>query len=268
MRALQRHRRRGSVAEGLVARAARRGQPVRARARRMAAYRGPQQGPSAAVPGAAKPPCRPRTLKDSSRPRGAGAQRRRSDRAAGGPMTAFLRPEQGGIDLAVIPTQQREENAVIGPAPARCHIACISHQLAAAAGVAPHPAVLSPLGVLDVLSSTTPRPSEPHWVRHLAALATKAGEKCRIGRGCGATRRQPAGAPKARSGRGRCDRRELALGGRNGRGRVAAVADRGRRADFSTAGTWRSERGPRLSRPPSRRRTRPSWPRPPCPRRP
>jgi len=37
----------------------------------------------------------------------------------------------------------------------------------------------SHFGVLDVLSSTTPRPSDrkPHWARHLADLATKAGEK-------------------------------------------------------------------------------------------
>jgi hypothetical protein len=43
-------------------------------------------------------------------------------------------------------------------------------------------------------------------------------------------RMQPAGAPEARSGRGRWLRRELALGGDIGRGRVAAVEDRGRRA--------------------------------------
>ena len=56
----------------------------------------------------------------------------------------------------------------------------ISHQVPAAAGDAPHPAVFSPLGVLDVLSSTTPRPlcREPHWARHLADLATKPGETC------------------------------------------------------------------------------------------
>jgi hypothetical protein len=40
--------------------------------------------------------------------------------------------------------------------------------------------MFSHFGVLDVLSSTTPRPSgrKPHWARHLATLATKAGEKC------------------------------------------------------------------------------------------
>ena len=55
-----------------------------------------------------------------------------------------------------------------------------SHQLSATDGDAPHPAVFSRLGVLDVLSSTTPRPSsrKPCWARHLTALAAKAGEKC------------------------------------------------------------------------------------------
>ena len=58
-----------------------------------------------------------------------------------------------------------------------------SHQLSAAAGDAPHPAGFSHFGVLDILSSTTPRPSDrkPHWARHLADLATKAGEKCGLG---------------------------------------------------------------------------------------
>ena len=59
-------------------------------------------------------------------------------------------------------------------------LARISHQLPAAAGDAPHPAWFSHFRVLDVLSSTTPRPSDrkPHWARHLADLATKAGEIC------------------------------------------------------------------------------------------
>ena len=39
------------------------------------------------------------------------------------------------------------------------NLACISHQLPATAGDAPHPAGFSRLGVLDVLSSTPPRPS-------------------------------------------------------------------------------------------------------------
>ena len=57
-------------------------------------------------------------------------------------------------------------------------LARISHQLSAAAGDAPHPARFSRLGVLDVQSSTPPRPSgrKPHGARHLAALATKPGE--------------------------------------------------------------------------------------------
>jgi len=61
-------------------------------------------------------------------------------------------------------------------------LAYSSPQLSAAAGDAPHPAVFSRLGVLDVLSSTTPPPSgrKRHWARHLAALATKAGENCRL----------------------------------------------------------------------------------------
>ena len=64
------------------------------------------------------------------------------------------------------------------PVPAR-----ISHQLFAAAGDAPHPAIFSHLGVLDVPSSTTPRPSDRkrHWARHLAALASKSGEICGLG---------------------------------------------------------------------------------------
>jgi len=55
----------------------------------------------------------------------------------------------------------------------------ISHQLSAADSDAPHPAEFSHLGVLDVLSSTTPRPSgrKHRWARHLAALAMKADEK-------------------------------------------------------------------------------------------
>jgi Fe-S-cluster-containing dehydrogenase component/DMSO reductase anchor subunit len=68
---------------------------------------------------------------------------------------------------------------------AACVVACNnltrnSHQLSAAASDAPHPAEFSRLGVLDVLSSTAPLPSgrKHRWPRHLAALATKAGEKC------------------------------------------------------------------------------------------
>ena len=53
-------------------------------------------------------------------------------------------------------------------------LARISNQLPTTVGDAPHPAVFSRLWVLDVLSSTTPRPSgrKPHWARHLAVLVT------------------------------------------------------------------------------------------------
>jgi hypothetical protein len=62
-------------------------------------------------------------------------------------------------------------------------LARISHQLPAAGDDAPHPAVFSRLGVLDVLQVRAPRPSgrKPHCARHLAALATKAGEICGLG---------------------------------------------------------------------------------------
>ena len=62
-------------------------------------------------------------------------------------------------------------------------VARLSHQLSAAAGDAPHPGVFSRLGVLDVQSNTSPRPSgrKPHWARHLAALATKAREISGLG---------------------------------------------------------------------------------------
>jgi len=36
-------------------------------------------------------------------------------------MTAFLRLERGGTDLVIVPIEQRKENVVIGPAPARSH---------------------------------------------------------------------------------------------------------------------------------------------------
>ncbi|MCD4749022.1 MAG: hypothetical protein K8R59_06585 [Thermoanaerobaculales bacterium] len=52
------------------------------------------------------------------------------------------------------------------------------HRHSAADGDAPHPAVLSRLGVLDVLSSTLPRPSDqnPHCAQRLSALATNPGK--------------------------------------------------------------------------------------------
>ena len=65
-------------------------------------------------------------------------------------------------------------------------LARTSHQLSAAAGDARHPAAFSHFGVLDVLSSTTPRPSsrKRHWIQHLAGLATKPGEKCGLDQQC------------------------------------------------------------------------------------
>ena len=64
-------------------------------------------------------------------------------------------------------------------------LARTSHQSPAAAADAPHPAMFSPLGVLDVPSSTPPRPSgrKPHWARHLGTLATNTGEKCGLAPG-------------------------------------------------------------------------------------
>jgi len=62
-------------------------------------------------------------------------------------------------------------------------LARISHQLPAAASDAPHPAVFSRLGVLDVPQVRAPRPSgrKPHWAPHVAALATEPGEICGLG---------------------------------------------------------------------------------------
>ena len=62
-------------------------------------------------------------------------------------------------------------------------LARISHHLATTAGDMPQSATFSRFGVLDVLSSTTPRPSgrKRHISRHLAGLATRRGEIC--GRG-------------------------------------------------------------------------------------
>jgi hypothetical protein len=86
--------RRGAVAEGLVARTAKRREMVRACALQIAAYRGPQQRSAAAATGAAKPPRRPRGIQERTMPRGIGAQRRFRDRAEIGPLGAFLRLER------------------------------------------------------------------------------------------------------------------------------------------------------------------------------
>jgi len=115
------HSRRGAVAEGLVARAARHGHMVRACACQVAVYRGPQQRPGAAAPGAAKPPRRPRGWRDRTAPRGIGVKRRFRDRDEIGPLAAFLRLERGGTDLVIVPTERREENAARGPESARSH---------------------------------------------------------------------------------------------------------------------------------------------------
>ena len=58
------------------------------------------------------------------------------------------------------------------------HLTRRSHQLSATAGDARHPAGFSHLRVLDVPSSTPPRPSDrkPTWARRLTGLATKPGE--------------------------------------------------------------------------------------------
>jgi uncharacterized membrane protein YedE/YeeE len=59
-----------------------------------------------------------------------------------------------------------------------------SHHLATAARDMPQSAGFSRIGLLDVPSSTTPRPSgrKHHISRHLAALATRRGEKCGLAR--------------------------------------------------------------------------------------
>ena len=62
------------------------------------------------------------------------------------------------------------------------------HQTSPATGDAPRSVVLSHLGVLNVLSSTLPRPSarKPRCVRHLAGLATQlAGGESLMGAGAG-----------------------------------------------------------------------------------
>ncbi len=93
-----------------------------AREGQIATHRGPQQKPDSAASHERRR--RDADLWDAARaaaPRGAVAKRRRRDRAAGGPMASFLRPEQGGTDLVVVPTMRREENGVRGPAPAQFH---------------------------------------------------------------------------------------------------------------------------------------------------
>jgi len=68
---------------------------------------------------------------------------------------------------------------------AKClpHQAQASHQLSTADDDAQHPAVLSHLRALNVLSSTPPRPEmrKPICVQRLDALMTKPGEKSVLG---------------------------------------------------------------------------------------
>jgi hypothetical protein len=100
------------------------------------------------------------------------------DRTGAGPMTTFSSLCSVGTITRFGPRYAAIRRSQATTSSRR--LARTSHQLSAAAGGAPHPAVFSRLGVLGVLSSTTPRPSgrKPHWARHLAILATKAGEKC------------------------------------------------------------------------------------------
>ena len=60
-----------------------------------------------------------------------------------------------------------------------------SHHLATAARDTPQSAPFSPIGLLDVQSSTPPRPAgrKHHISRHLAGLATRRGEKYGLGNG-------------------------------------------------------------------------------------
>jgi hypothetical protein len=97
------------------------------------------------------------------------------------------------LPLAVVPVLLASAGALTGAAfPG---LARISHQLPAAAGDAPHSAVLSRLGVLDVPSSTPPRPSgrKPHCAQHLTVLATKPGEICGLAALSGDDTRRAAG---------------------------------------------------------------------------
>lgn len=66
-------------------------------------------------------------------------------------------------------------------------LTCILNHVATAAHDMPQPAAFDPIGVLDVLSNTTPRPREARppsrkrrISRHLEGLATRRGEECRL----------------------------------------------------------------------------------------
>ena len=61
-------------------------------------------------------------------------------------------------------------------------VTCIPHHLATATGDMQRAAAFAPIGLLDVLSSTTPPSSgrEHHIARHLTGLATRRGEIYRL----------------------------------------------------------------------------------------
>ncbi len=83
--------------------------------------------------------------------------------------------------------------------PSRSPLARISHQLPVATGNLQQSAALAPIGLLDVPSSTPPRPSgrKHHISQQLSGLATKAGEICGL---------NDAWAPTTTSGRDHCGR--------------------------------------------------------------
>jgi hypothetical protein len=121
--------------------------------------------------------------------------------------------------------------------------------------------MLSPRGELSALSTRhnqPPRPSITPTSRKASPGVARRSFPRVGGRGVGAGKIEvdgvgppecsPPARPQARSGRGRWLRRELALGGDVGRGRVAAVEDRGRRASTET-GTGRDRKKRPGSRP-------------------
>jgi len=103
-----------------------------------------------------------------------------------------------GLSRAVRQPTTRDPNRLIGrcrrplgplmasvPYREKCVLARLSHRLSTTAGDAQHPAAFSQIGVLDVLSSTPPRPSDRkrRWNQHLTGLVTKPGEICGLGYG-------------------------------------------------------------------------------------
>jgi hypothetical protein len=103
-----------------------------------------------------------------------------------------------GLSRAVRQPTTRDPNRLIGrcrgprgplmasvPNRERCVPARLSRQLSTTAGDVQHPAAFSQIEVLDVLSSTPPRPSDRkwRWNQHLTGLVTKPGEICGLGYG-------------------------------------------------------------------------------------